>query len=272
MRLCIGLCLLLAGNVIPSSDDEILISDVWYDIIYKHSDEQIARERERCKNSEVLKDDLASAFTMDVYIWDEEIPLYKEKFGIADDTLRTALMGIYEKVQHVGKDPFSSDDPEEVTDDKRRLHYALEWLGYCADKSTKEFLKKVATDKTIDRVFRNQAIRAYLRNATAKEFDWVTSLLADKSQNTSSIYSMSIEEYARADSDTKRRKAIASVLSAALAKEEDKYIFNYLDKDFAKLDKDYANSPQRRAALQRLDLPLPPDPPKEEKKPWWKIR
>ena len=262
---CVGLCLLLAGKALPSSDE-------WYRIIYEYTDEQIARERERCKNSEVLKGDLASAFIMDNYLWDDEIPLYKEKFGITDDTLRTALMGIYEEVQHVGKEPFLEDEPEKITDDKRRLWCSLIWLGYCADKSTKEFLMKVATDKTKDKVFRSQAIRAYLRNATAKEFDWVTSLLADKSQDTSYIYGMSIREYDRADGDTKRRKAIASVVSAALAKEEDKYIFNYLDKDFAERDKDYANSPQRRAALQRLDLPLPPEPPKEEKKPWWKIR
>ena len=215
---CIGLCLLLAGNAFP-------ISDVWYDIIYKYSDEQIARERECSKNSEVLKDDLASAFTMDNYIDDDEIPLYKEKFDILDDTLRTALMGIYEDVQHVGKDPFSSDDSEEVREDKRRLRCSLIWLGYCADKSTKEFLMKVATDKTKNRVFRSQAIRAYLRNATAKEFDWVTALLADKSQNTSYIYGMAIEEYDSAREDAKKRKAIASVISAALEKEENKHIF-----------------------------------------------
>ena len=259
----VGLFLLLAVKAVPSSDE-------WYEIMH-YSDEETARVRELYKNSGTLKDYLSSGFIMDNYVWDDEIPLYKEKFNISDDTLRTALMAIYESVKHVAKDPHFSEEPEDVTDDKMRLRCSLIWLGYCADKPTKEFLMKFATDKTKAEVFRSQAIRAYLRNATAKEFDWVTSLLADKDQATSYIYQIAIREYDSAVNDAKKRKAITAVLSAALAKEENKYIFTYTDKDFAERDKDYSNSPSRRAALQRMDLPLPPEP-KEEKKPWWKFR
>ena len=260
---CIGLCFVLAGNVIPNSD-------VWDDM-KGYSEEETARYRELYKNSETLKGDLMSNFTMDVFIWDEEVPLFKEKFGISDNILRAVLMDIYESVKHVGKDPFRSEDSDEIRFDKRRLHSTLEWLGYCADKTTKDFLMKFATDTTKDNVFCSQAIMAYLRNANAKECDWITTLLADRSQNTSSIYQSAMDAYDEAVNDAKKRKAIVAVVSAALVKEEKKHIFTHADRDLAERDKDYSNSPSRRAALQRMDLPLPPEP-KEEKKPWWKFR
>ena len=260
---CIGLCLLLAGSAVPSSDE-------WYDIMH-YPDEETARFRELYKNCETLKGDLMGGFTMDDFIWEDEIPLFKEKFDVSDDTLRTALMGIYKEFQHMGKDPYFPDEPEEVTNDKRRLRRSIEWLGYCADKSTKEFLMKVATDKAKDNVFRSTAVRAYLHCANAKEIEMLAPLLADKSQKVSSLYHFAMLEYDEAGGDAKKRKAIIATVSAALVKEDDKRVFTYADRELAERDKDYSNSPSRRAALQRMDLPLPPEP-KEEKKPWWKFR
>ena len=253
----IGLCLLLANGVF--SQNALMIR--------KPTAEEIAASRESYKNPESVKKTLMRRFAADHPIASGFLPEFKERYDIADGVLRAALMDICQSVRHVGKDPFHHGEPLELTEDKRRLHDALECLRYCADKPVKEFLMKVATDGAMDNTYRSVAIRSYLRCADAEEVrSGFPPLLADKSQNIPYLYRIAMRAYDDLANDTQKREAFMSTAAAALLKEEDKTIFAEADGGMAGRNKEYAASPQRKAALQRFDLPLPPEP-KEEKKP-----
>jgi len=257
----IGLCLLLANGVF--SQNALMIR--------KPTAEEVAASRESYKNPESVKKTLMRRFAGDHLIEPEFLPEFKEMYDIADNILRVALMDICQSVWHVGKDPFQRGEPLELTEDKRRLRRSLECFRHCADKPVKEFLMKAATDGALDNTYRSTAISSYLHCADAEEVRvGLAPLLADKSQNLRLIYMFSMDAYDDAGDDAQKREALMSTASAALLKEEDKKIFAEADGRLSGRSKEYAASPQRKAALQRFDLPLPPEP-EEEKKPFWKF-
>ena len=57
------------------------------------------------------------------------------------------------------------------------------------------------------------------------------------------------------EGDTQTREAIVSAMSAALAKEANTNVFARVDKLLAERSKEYAESPQRKAALERMNKP-----------------
>jgi len=240
---------LLASNVVLSN---------W--MAYEaYPDELVAQIREKYKISENLKEALISVFAQEHFLIPEEIPLFKRKFGIADDTLRTVLMDIYKSVQHLGGDPFRRDDPEELTYDKRRLYSSIVWLGYCADEPAKRLLLDIASDDTKEWSNRIVAIMAYLQRADAQQARDVLMrvLIGDMQVKPYSAYLYAFEVYDESESDPLKREAIIASLMVALAREENKVEFAERDKMLAARNKEYATSAQRLAMLQRMSK-LPP--------------
>jgi len=257
-----GLCLLLAGNGVAQN----------YETYENYPDEAIAYIRERFKNSENLKASLMGNFTYDHFLWPEEVPLYMKTFGITEDTLRVALMGVIEESTEVTKwEPLRRDVQDELLSEKRRLMHSITWLRFCADKPTKEFLMEIAVDETKGEVYRNMAVGAYIKSADARQIkDALIRFLTEKRVVVYSTYLYAIAAYEEAGDDAAKRVAIVEALTAAaLLKEEDRGYFAMADKDIAEQDKEYAKSPRRKAAFQLMNLPLPPEP-KEQKKAWWK--
>ena len=262
-KCCIGLCLLLAGNA---------VSENWR-FYERLPNEEVVHLRECFKNPEKLKASLMSICISDHYIFSEEIPLFMEKFNITKDTLRLVLMKIIHESEKEAKwEPFSYEDPDELTYWKRGLMQAIIWLGVCADESAKEFLMEIAIDDTKGEVYRNMAVGAYIRSANAQQVkDALNRFLVETRVIPSSTYSYARAVYEEAEDDTAKREAIVSALTAAaLAREEDRGHFARADKIFAEQDKVYAKSPQRKAALQQMNL-LPPPEPVEKKSTSWKL-
>ncbi|MCL1920919.1 MAG: hypothetical protein FWG50_07555 [Kiritimatiellaeota bacterium] len=70
-------------------------------------------------------------------------------------------------------------------------------------------------------------------------------------------YSVALDVYDDSGGDPQKREAIVASLIVALAREENKDIFSYRDKQLAERSKDYATSAQRLDMLKRMSK-LPP--------------
>ena len=250
MKYHIGLCLLLAGNVLSQYMDLRSVS----------SGEALARLREEYKDPENLKKDLMSSFRMEPSIFSETNLSFKESFGITDDTLRTALMGIYQSVQHLGGESVQMDEPLERFEDRRRLLHATQWLGYCADDATKRLLLDIANDDTNDNTYRTFAVIASVQCSDAQEVrDVLVRFLVDMRVTPYITYLYVTRVHDAAKEDSPKREAILATLMVVLAREEDKNYFALMDKWLAERSKEYATSSQRLAMLQRMSK-LPPSP------------
>ena len=69
------------------------------------------------------------------------------------------------------------------------------------------------------------------------------------------VYGYAIRAYDEAEGDTQKREAIISSLSAALMREKNEKFFAEVDQDLVKRNKEYAESPQRKAKLERMKVP-----------------
>ena len=269
MRHYIGLCLLLASSAV-SQDAPMLLRDRIIQEGLKNADaadreiwerrekERDARLREIYKDPETLKESLRANFGMDQFLWEWEIPIFKEKYGVADDALRTALMGIYREFEHLGGEPFLKGDPRELTEDKRRLNTSIEWLGYCADDSVKRLLLGIANDDTKAECYRIFAINASLQCADAQQVrDVILRFIVEVKINPYSAWVNAMGVYDQTKDDPQKREAILATLIVLLAKEENKDRFGERDKYLAKRSKEYATSSQRLAMVQRMSK-LPP--------------
>jgi len=248
---CVGLFLLLAGNAVsqdPSRFDH-------------YTDEHVAWVREFYKDPENLKKSLMDGFTSDHFADGEEIPFYRQKFGITDDTLLCPiLIDIYKSAEHVGKDiPKWSGVPWERIENQRRLYSSIVWLGYCADEPAKRLLLDIACDDTKYINYRLVAIMAYLQRADAQQArdTLVRVLIGDMQVKPYSAYLYAFEVYDESESDPLKREAIIASLMVALAREENKVEFAERDKMLAARNKEYATSTQRLAMVQRMSK-LPP--------------
>jgi len=245
---CIG-CLLFAGNVVSQN------APSRYD---SYTDEEVARTREAYKNPENLKETLMRILANSPS-WDEDVLLFKQKFDVADDTLRTVLLDIYKSVQHLRGVPFQDGEPKEITDDKKRLSRSISWLGYCADESAKELLMDIATNGTEDKWLRSNAIIAYIQRADAQQVRDALArfLIGDMKVNPYITYLYTFGAYDEAESDPQKREAIVASLIVALTREDNKSRFAKMDKELAARSKEYAESSQRLAMVQRMSK-LPP--------------
>ena len=240
--------LLLAGNAIPQDIPELK----------DYTDELISHLRKGFENPGQLEKYLTETLSYEHFLWPDSIPLFKQKFGITDDTLRTALMGIYQSVQHLKDAPFQKEDSDEITKDKRRLLYSIEWFGYCADEPVKRLLLDIANDDTIAKGYRYPAISASIQCADVQQVrDVILRFTVDVKIPPHSTWLAAQSVYDRTRDDPQKRESILATLIVLLAREEDKTEFAEMDKQLAKRSEKYATSSQRLAMVQRMSK-LPP--------------
>ena len=204
---------------------------------------------------------IGAAYRPDLPEVAEEI---KRKLGISDKSMQTALMVILrEEGARIKwkKSQWPNDRLDSIAD--WRLSRGLIWMGFCADAEGKKFLMKTASDSAVDREFRARAIGSYLSRADKKErLDAVTRFLAGDMKGSvdpfwaSGLYNSAIRVYDEAEGDTKTRDAIVAILSAVLMEEKNELYFEMMDKNLAERSKEYAESPQRKAALERMNPPV----------------
>jgi len=197
---------------------------------------------------------------------EREMANFKRSFGIKEETLRTMLMEIIREASAKTRWEwrFDMDEPRDIRIASRQLDEAISWLGVCADAETKQFLLDIATDGAKPERYRSGAIYSYMRCADAQEIrDGIARIFSDDVRAAlpaddfySNAYSVAIWHYDNAADDTQKREAIIISLTAALTKEEDKRTFTRVDKLLAERSKAYADSPQRKAALERLNIPI----------------
>ena len=252
---CIGLCLLLTGNVV--SQDRVRYEDwIRFEEI---TDEGLAWARDTYNQPETLKKNLTSSEGgLDLDLW--EIPFLIRKFNIAEDTLRRVLMEVcHEMAETTGWESYRHDNQQDgLVHDKRNLQQAIEWLGYCADETGKEFLMAVASDGTKGDIYRTAAVRAYLQRADARQArDALVRFFSDTKGIPYAPYSSAIAVYDESEGDAQKCEAIAASLIVALARESHRGLFYDTDKKLAMRSKEYATSAQRLAMLKRMSK-LPP--------------
>ena len=195
----------------------------------------------------------------------KEMLVFKQKFGISDKTMLAALMGIIRETAAKTEWKWGKAR-EDSYDINWRLLAAVRWLGVCADAEAKQFLMGIATDKEKDSELRKTAIEAYLRRADAQEAQGaITRFVADDMRITTKpyetypvsfcVYANAFHAYNEAQEGSEKRKAIISALSDLLPKEKNMNDFDEMDKWLADQSREYAESPQRKAALERMNKP-----------------
>jgi len=190
---------------------------------------------------------------------ESEMVNFKQAFSIKDETLRALLMGfIREDSAKTGwKWRLGFDEPREIAIASMRLREAIKWMHLCADTETKRFLMGIITDNTIDDEFRNCATNSYMKVADAQEkWDALARFLSGELKTTYIYgkYLHAMQLYDEVKEDPQRRDTIVATVSIALAKEADKFVLAKIDKLLAERSKEYAESAQRKAALQRFNL------------------
>ena len=264
---CLGLCLFLTGNVFSAD----------WSHYESYSDENVANLREILQNPEKAKEFLTDEFAASHALWQSEIPLFKMKFDVQDEIIRPLLLDILrESAQKVGwETPLSwQDDSMDVIADKRRLYGAIAWLGACADEPTKKLLLDIAMDGTKDTFYREPAVWAcLLYHADAQEIKNILIrylVEANKESRLHNVIYAFAEEAYRATTDEMKREAILASFSVAVAQTKNKWAFERLDNFLTQNSKEYAESSQRKAALQQMNLQPPPEPV-EKKAASWKL-
>jgi len=190
-----------------------------------------------------------------------KMPLFKKKFEVKGEIARPALLDIFhESVQKVGWSPWSRNDPEDIRITKQRLLVSIDWMGVFADDPMKQLLLGIATDSTKDASFRTKTLREYLRAADAQETrDVLVRFLTGDMRvfERAETYRYAMLTYDEADGDELKREAILSSVFVSLAREDSRKNFMSVDKKLAERSKEYTESSQRLAILQRMNK-LPP--------------
>jgi len=233
----------------------------WLDDCLEFSEQKTEQLREDLKDKTKMREcmnkllgsrltDLAKAGT------------FKQKFDVSDEAMQGVLMDIIrESSVKAGLEKYQQSGSVEVYTANWHLREAIKWMETCANAEGKRLLMDIATDNSKDDFFRSSAIRTYMSRADMQEkWDTVVRFLADDEVRLAlrfdfNAYSVAMEVYDRAENDTQKREAIVVAISAALAKEEDKKAFAEADKLLAERSTEYAESPQRKAALERMNKP-----------------
>jgi len=187
---------------------------------------------------------------------------FKKKFDISDKVLQDALIDtIREWSPKNGWKWYELDKPQDSRLANFILIETIRWLGFCAEREGKKLLMAILIDNTKDDEYRRRAIDSYMRRSDAQErWDALTRFLADDVKPTIQpifdVYYAAMWEYDSAENDPQKREAIIAAVSAALLKEKGKETFTQGDKLLAERSKAYADSPQRKAALERLNIPI----------------
>ena len=172
---------------------------------------------------------------------------FKRKFEVSSEIMQTALMNIYKEYEWV---------PEGL--DTEEAREAIRWLGFCADMQiTTQVLPFIFGDAHYGVKARITAFEAYLRRADTQTLkdSLVWFLTNDLKIDTLVMYNVVIKIHDEIEGDTQKREVILAAMSAALVKEEDKKAFEEADKLLAERSKEYAESPRRKTALERMNKP-----------------
>ena len=193
----------------------------------------------------------------------EQAEKFKRISGLNNKVMETAFLDIIREWS--AKEGWSSWDERLFSPNSARIGYAylrgaIMWLGYYADAEGKKTLTGVFMDNAKDGEFRVSAIHSYMGRADAQErWDTIVRLLGDDVRSSIlpvfNVYDAAMREYDKAEGDTQKRKAIVDAVTAVLAKEENKKAFTEADTNLAERSKEYAESPQRKAALERINKP-----------------
>ena len=188
---------------------------------------------------------------------------FKQRFAVSDKAMQTALLDIIREAS--AKTGWKRSQLGDALDiriaDMQLIPWSIRCLKLCADAEGKKFLMGIATDAEKDSDFRWTAISSYLIRADAQETqETLTRFLVGDMRATLTLpyhglYSTAILMYDDAEHSPQKHKAIADALTAALAQEKEKEAFTWADKNLAERSKEYAESPQRKAALERMSKP-----------------
>ena len=192
----------------------------------------------------------------------EKVEAFKKRFDVSDNAMQTALMPIIREAgaKNEWKKRQGPDDPLDMVADWQTEH-GLSWMMFCAEKEGKEFLIKIITDSTVSREFRGRAINSYVARADEKEkMEIATRFLTGDMKEAEdplfpSRYDLVLWVYDKAEDDPKMREAVVAMVSAAVM-EEKEADFKQADELLAERIKEYAESPQRKAALERMNPPF----------------
>ena len=188
----------------------------------------------------------------------EDAEAFKLVSGLSDAALEAALLDAIREYSAKGWHAWDAFHPsKDVRMSYVYLTGAIKWLGFCAEAKGKKLLKGVIMDNTKDGDYRRFAIDSYMCRADANErWAMIASFLADDLRLVIiplfDVYHAAVCEYGEAEGDTKKRREIAAAVCVALAKEKNRLYFargNTLPADWSK---GYAESPQRKATLEKL--------------------
>jgi hypothetical protein len=237
------------------------------------SQEEIESPKKDFNNPVKLKCILEDTFTnrTDLSVFRiEYILAIKDGYEIQDETIRSVLGDIYrESAQKTSWKIMVDWDAECL------LYGSIRWMRVFADEPTKKLLLDIATDIQKDIFYRYPAILSYIYCANAQEvrdlFAW---LLGDEKRFSINLRATLMEQirplWCEIEADTQKREAVVASLSVAVAQEKDKRTFEGLDDFLVQNSKGYAESPQRKIAIQRINK-LSENEPVGNKTPPWKL-
>ena len=193
----------------------------------------------------------------------KKVETFKQRFSVSDKAMQTALMDIIREAGKKNKWKKRQGLGDKSLDGLAdwQIEHGLIWMIFCADAEGKAFLMKIATDSTVAREFRGRAAKSYLMRSDEKEsLETVTRFLTGDMKGTvdlldSGLYYSVVWVYDKAEGDPKTREAIVAMVSAAVAEEKEDD-FKQADELLAERIKEYAESPQRKAALERMNPPF----------------
>ena len=251
-------CMFVMCLAMQGLSSEILVS--WVDTYLELPEQEAERLREDFKDATKLKECMTRKLLGTWAIAPEKMMAFKQRFGISDETMQTVLMDVVSEFSvKAGWAPSRQGDAKNAYVANMLLRGAIIWLGVCADGEGKKFLMDIATDSAKDGEFRKRAFSSYLRRADAQETkDALDSVLADDvktkfgSDNLNICYA-ALVAYDDAKDDLRKREIIVSAVSAVFMKDD--FAFTFADKKLAERSTEYAESPQRKAALERMNKP-----------------
>ena len=196
----------------------------------------------------------------------ERVEAFKRKYGVGDEAMLIELMDIIrEGAVKAGWTKYREGDAKDTyVSVKAHLTNAIFWLKLLSglDAEVKSLTMGIAMDSAMDEEYRSGAFHAYMSRAGAQEArDAAARFLSDDMRMTKplsrfNVYSAIMWAHDKAKDDTQTREVIVSAMSTALMKEtKDFYYFGEADKLLAERSTEYAESPQRKAALERMNKP-----------------
>jgi len=182
------------------------------------------------------------------------------KFDVSKDAMRSILLDVIRESSVKTKWEMPQQrKPEDIFIASHYLCEAITWLGVCADAEGKRLLMGIAEDSAKDKEFRFRALDSYVRCADVQETrDTITRFLADDMRATfhpPDLHYIVMWAYDKAKDDAQTREVIVTAMSTALLKEANSIYFADADKLLAERSTEYAESPQRKATLDRMNKP-----------------